>query len=1521
MAKKQSTGNPNRHTGIPYSSNRNLVNPLYFNNQATVDDSEGNHYPITEYLSLDPSNNLIEVMYDNNGTPVREWIKAAPSFWNKETPSQSNQEFPGITGEEVEVIGNANKAPQLSVEGQPMLSLDRRRELQPIVDFNLATEGMNFAQKRAYLDNLKYQQMRQARGLDAPYMGGQLPSMQQLNEAYHSGELTPAQRYHRDLQKSPAKDIDKVMLGTLGIGVAPFVAMEALPALGTLATGTSDAIMSTGAGQAIGKGIATYAPAVLTAMGAPMAYNAITSPEGIQKTNRMWQIFTQNPDWYNFVNYAKSGLGDAMDISMAAPLIKPLSVNPNKWSTFINKAREKVADGMKSASTYLQNNYPALFDPYTSWDATLGYHGDNLLSRITGTVGRRYGYTPKAEIPEFHRRLSINKPEDFRLTEDGKFIMSSGREGQGHDGIVNFATSEPARGHSRHKTLSGIDDFIVAPQALRGISFESIQPSDTFFQMPSNNSIFSVDPKYVTLVSGNPETLSYARGLGMRTLSSPKLRQLESTKMSKEEIIDSRREGIGRFLLNVVNERGNAGPIGKEIQRLTSMRGAPTIQDYAFFENATGLNSGVIPKTPFNEENAKSILGRWGRVRQAPVFNHVIYDPATNIEALYREAKTGEGTWEAYNEALNRLPSARSYTGDLPTLNTAKQFAKPKIEPPKITPVYRSEGEASRTLSPTERVFKFLGKEVPNENDPWWAGPSEADIRPGQKARAAIRRKVMMQNPTAQVLREQGVDVEKLSIKDLQLLEKKREEAIKKAAGEAEVGRYAITDSNSAVNLYNSNSSDVFINRRDKEMPAGQIGRLSFQTSTPEAYIRGLEGNFVEAPGGVVINEGFDKYKVPSFIENLGRESGERGVSKDLYDAALYDMKERGSGEGIASGGELLSPEATTRVVTPENYNLSLISENGGQYQYKTAEQTPDWRVGPVWGMESPTRPIQIPVKNKEVFDINTIDNNGVMHVNMTPGSSVLQGYAIPVTVGAGVAGALYGISQQDNSNVQALGGPLFTPRNLYAGGGPKRTYKAWKDAIQQHKGINIDEDDSYDYRSYYINNTNDAWDMLNKDSKAHFIDDYKRPRHSTYSDQSIYSHPPYIQGGHWEYNKRFPNLMGQQWNYQLSPTQVDSGWDYQDTIDYAIDAENDGFYVTDSQGRYPIVAGTVEGGVLPNVDVGPTYYPKKQYAEGGSLNTPKPWDELSIKEKAEMIEVAVSHGLTSLADIKAKYNELMVDGNLYARGGRAGRRGGSANRGYNAAVQRAMNYFMGKGLTQYQAAGLVGNLMRESSLQIGAVNPKSGAYGIAQWLGNRKKNLFALYGNAPTLDQQLDYVWHELNTTHRNGLRHLKNSKDAAEAARNIFGYYEFSAGPEGALAAMNKTGQNGTTSLNRGIQFASNIMGIPYTPYEEPKLEQAPDQQIDLSNVPFEPWNPYEGLPLQSGISEEEKARLAAQEAYYEKMQAAMERQQIEADRKNRLNFLGSLINYASNVGQGGSSTEGIGEMALNPFTTFLT
>ena len=174
-----------------------------------------------------------------------------------------------------------------------------------------------------------------------------------------------------------------------------------------------------------------------------------------------------------------------------------------------------------------------------------------------------------------------------------------------------------------------------------------------------------------------------------------------------------------------------------------------------------------------------------------------------------------------------------------------------------------------------------------------------------------------------------------------------------------------------------------------------------------------------------------------------------------------------------------------------------------------------------------------------------------------------------------------------------------------------------------------------------------------------------------------------------------------------------------------------------------------------------------------------------------------------------------------FANGGRLYDDGGK-KKPLHPNVGRAMQYFIDRGLADYQAAGLVGNLMRESSMSPTARNKWSGAYGLAQWLGDRRTNLFSKYGENPTFDQQLDYIWHELNSTHKNGLKNILASKTAEEAAMNAMGYYEFSAGPEGAIRAMNKYGQDGEGSMRKGIEFANSLMGYYPNAGQAPVIQQ---------------------------------------------------------------------------------------------------
>lgn len=66
-------------------------------------------------------------------------------------------------------------------------------------------------------------------------------------------------------------------------------------------------------------------------------------------------------------------------------------------------------------------------------------------------------------------------------------------------------------------------------------------------------------------------------------------------------------------------------------------------------------------------------------------------------------------------------------------------------------------------------------------------------------------------------------------------------------------------------------------------------------------------------------------------------------------------------------------------------------------------------------------------------------------------------------------------------------------------------------------------------------------------------------------------------------------------------------------------------------------------------------------------------------------------------------------------------------------------------------ASALVGCLQLESSVHIRPEiegGYKGKAWGICQWLGARRSQLFAKFGRTKRLDQQLDFMWWELNNT-----------------------------------------------------------------------------------------------------------------------------------------------------------------------------
>lgn len=121
---------------------------------------------------------------------------------------------------------------------------------------------------------------------------------------------------------------------------------------------------------------------------------------------------------------------------------------------------------------------------------------------------------------------------------------------------------------------------------------------------------------------------------------------------------------------------------------------------------------------------------------------------------------------------------------------------------------------------------------------------------------------------------------------------------------------------------------------------------------------------------------------------------------------------------------------------------------------------------------------------------------------------------------------------------------------------------------------------------------------------------------------------------------------------------------------------------------------------------------------------------------------------------------------------------------------QYALNFFRNKGLSDAQARGIVGNLMQESRGNHTAINKSSKAFGLAQWLGPRKERLIQKYGSNPTVQQQLEFIWEELNTTENKAFQKLLNTNTISDATKIFAKHFE-------------RAGNN-EMNMNKRIKFA---------------------------------------------------------------------------------------------------------------------
>jgi hypothetical protein len=131
--------------------------------------------------------------------------------------------------------------------------------------------------------------------------------------------------------------------------------------------------------------------------------------------------------------------------------------------------------------------------------------------------------------------------------------------------------------------------------------------------------------------------------------------------------------------------------------------------------------------------------------------------------------------------------------------------------------------------------------------------------------------------------------------------------------------------------------------------------------------------------------------------------------------------------------------------------------------------------------------------------------------------------------------------------------------------------------------------------------------------------------------------------------------------------------------------------------------------------------------------------------DRADSAEVPLITGKSKL-HVPAKEHAVKLTGDLDTNEGRMWR------------------YLLDQGFTPEQAAGIIGNALKEN----GTLNPEktggSGAFGIFQYTGGRKARVQSL-ANGYTLEGQLDYMMIELNGGYAALNEALRNAETIEEA------------------------------------------------------------------------------------------------------------------------------------------------------------
>ena len=156
----------------------------------------------------------------------------------------------------------------------------------------------------------------------------------------------------------------------------------------------------------------------------------------------------------------------------------------------------------------------------------------------------------------------------------------------------------------------------------------------------------------------------------------------------------------------------------------------------------------------------------------------------------------------------------------------------------------------------------------------------------------------------------------------------------------------------------------------------------------------------------------------------------------------------------------------------------------------------------------------------------------------------------------------------------------------------------------------------------------------------------------------------------------------------------------------------------------------------------------------------------------------------------------------------------GLAN-GKSVTSEYAMKYFMSRGMSQAEAAGLASQIHSESNGKTDAVGDHGAAYGLIQWHKDRQEAFKKFTGRdiqGSSADDQLSFMVHELNSGDERGAgKKLKGATSAEQAGQLASKFYvrpkdvEGEASRRGSYAAM-IAGMPGASST---VAAAGNTSG----------------------------------------------------------------------------------------------------------------